>query len=168
MRVALIQMLVTTDKQQNIRTACRRIREAAQNGADFAVLPEMFCCPYDNSCFAAYGEPGGGEAQTALARLAALRQMQRYRPAPELKARHAGSLGVHAQPGIRPEEGHGAVGLVALAAELLLHGVDGGLPQIVQRVVALAQAERPGISVGYAHLNAVRSPGARKMRRDSV
>ena len=71
MRAALIQMLVTADKGQNLRTACDRIREAAQNGADIAVLPEMFCCPYDNSCFAAYGEPEGGEAQAALSALAA-------------------------------------------------------------------------------------------------
>ena len=70
MRAALIQMMVTADKGQNLRTACGRIREAAQNGADFAVLPEMFCCPYDNSCFAAYGEPEGGEAQAALSALA--------------------------------------------------------------------------------------------------
>ena len=32
MRVALIQMMVTADKGQNLRTACGRIREAAQNG----------------------------------------------------------------------------------------------------------------------------------------
>ena len=56
---------------KNIQTACGKIREAAKNGADFAVLPEMFCCPYDNSCFGAYGEPEGGEAQTALSHLAA-------------------------------------------------------------------------------------------------
>ena len=71
MRVALIQMMVTADKQQNIQAACGKIREAASKGADFAVLPEMFCCPYDNRCFAAYGEPEGGEAQAALSALAA-------------------------------------------------------------------------------------------------
>ena len=71
MRIALIQMPVLPDKGKNIQTACGKIREAAKNGADFAVLPEMFCCPYDNSCFGAYGEPEGGEAQTALSRLAA-------------------------------------------------------------------------------------------------
>lgn len=62
MRIALIQMPVLPDKVKNIQTACGKIREAAKNGADFAVLPEMFCCPYDNSCFGAYGEPEGGEA----------------------------------------------------------------------------------------------------------
>ena len=43
MRIALIQMPVLPDKVKNIQTACGKIREAAKNGADFAVLPEMFC-----------------------------------------------------------------------------------------------------------------------------
>ena len=70
MRVALIQMPVTPDKQENISCACRAIRTAACNGADVAVLPEMFCCPYENSCFRAYGEEAGGPAQQALSALA--------------------------------------------------------------------------------------------------
>ena len=70
MRAALIQMPVTTDKQENIAAACRAIREAAAHGADIAVLPEMFCCPYDNSCFGAYGEEAGGPAQQTLSALA--------------------------------------------------------------------------------------------------
>ncbi len=69
MRIALIQMSVTDNKMENIRRACAKIREA--QGMDLAVLPEMFCCPYDNACFRAYGEPDGGEAQTALSALAA-------------------------------------------------------------------------------------------------
>ena len=69
MRVALIQMPVTPDKQENISCACRAIRKAACNGADVAVLPEMFCCPYENSCFRAYGEEEGGPAQQALSAL---------------------------------------------------------------------------------------------------
>ena len=71
MRVALIQMPVTASKTENIKTACRKIREAAENGADFAVLPEMFCCPYENSCVRAYGEAENGPAQQALSALAA-------------------------------------------------------------------------------------------------
>ena len=71
MRVALIQMPVTADKTQNIETACRRIQEAVEQGADVAVLPEMFCCPYDNSCFRAYGEAACGPAQQALSAIAA-------------------------------------------------------------------------------------------------
>ena len=70
MRVALIQMPVTADKDINIKTAFQKLREAAENGADFAVLPEMFCCPYENSCFRAYGEEENGPAQQALSSLA--------------------------------------------------------------------------------------------------
>ena len=71
MRIALIQMPVAADKQQNLDTACQKIREAAGQGADIAVLPEMFCCPYRNDCFPVYGEPEGGPVQTALSALAA-------------------------------------------------------------------------------------------------
>ena len=71
MRVALIQMLVTADKAANLRSACEKIRAAKQAGADIAVLPEMFCCPYENRCFRAYGEEAGGKVQQTLSRLAA-------------------------------------------------------------------------------------------------
>jgi Predicted amidohydrolase len=66
MRTALIQMRVTTEKRRNLEIARQRLREARENGADIAVLPEMFCCPYDNACFRAYGETAGGEAQRML------------------------------------------------------------------------------------------------------
>lgn len=71
MKLALIQMMVTADKAQNLQTACEKIRLAAREEIDFAVLPEMFCCPYENNCFRAYGETDNGPAQTALASLAA-------------------------------------------------------------------------------------------------
>lgn len=71
MRVALIQMAVTDNKEKNIETACGKIREAALQGIDIAVLPEMFCCPYENSCFRIYGEAQDGSAQIALSALAA-------------------------------------------------------------------------------------------------
>lgn len=76
MRVALIQMPVTADKQKNLDTACRKLREAGENGADVAVLPEMFCCPYDNACFRPYGEGEDGPAQQALS--AAARELGIY------------------------------------------------------------------------------------------
>lgn len=71
MKVALIQLAGGTgDKTADIALAGEKIREAAKNGADFAVLPEMFCCPYDNACFRDFGEAAGGQAQTALSALA--------------------------------------------------------------------------------------------------
>ena len=68
LRIAQIQMSVTADKGENIRRACRMVRSAGD--IDLAVLPEMFCCPYDNACFRPYGEPEGGEAYQALRALA--------------------------------------------------------------------------------------------------
>ena len=68
LRIAQIQMAVTADKGENIRRACRMVRSAGD--IDLAVLPEMFCCPYDNACFRPYGEPEGGEAYQTLSALA--------------------------------------------------------------------------------------------------
>jgi predicted amidohydrolase len=84
-KLALIQMTVTEDKRQNIAYAAARIRAQKQNGAQIAVLPEMFCCPYDTKYFMEYGESLGGEAQTALASL-------------------AGELGVYIVAGSIPEQ----------------------------------------------------------------
>ena len=71
MQIALIQMPVTADKQENLRVARRCLEEAAAQKVDLAVLPEMFCCPYENACFRTYGEPEGGPAQEALRKAAA-------------------------------------------------------------------------------------------------
>lgn len=71
MQIALIQMPVTADKQENLRVARRCLEEAAAHKVDLAVLPEMFCCPYENACFRTYGEPEGGPAQEALRKAAA-------------------------------------------------------------------------------------------------
>lgn len=70
LKIAQIQMAVGRDKATNIRHACELIRQAAQQKIDMAILPEMFCCPYENDAFRPYGEYLGGEAQTALAALA--------------------------------------------------------------------------------------------------
>ncbi|MBQ1390906.1 MAG: carbon-nitrogen hydrolase family protein [Firmicutes bacterium] len=70
MKTALIQMQVTTSKDENLQKAARLVEEAAENGARIAALPEMFCCPYDNSCFPLYAEPKGGLMYTTLARAA--------------------------------------------------------------------------------------------------
>ena len=71
MKIALIQFPVTADKQDNLRRAAESLRQARQNGADMAVLPEMFCCPYENSCFRPYGEEVGGPAWLMLSAAAA-------------------------------------------------------------------------------------------------
>ena len=48
MKLGLIQMPVTAHRDQNVRTALRYIEEMKQQGAELAVLPERFLCPYGN------------------------------------------------------------------------------------------------------------------------
>jgi len=70
MRLALIQMRVVPDKQANLSHARALLEEAARRGAELAVLPEMFCCPYSNSCFRPYSEEEGGPVCSFLSQTA--------------------------------------------------------------------------------------------------
>ncbi len=69
-RIALIQSSVTDSKQKNLENAEKLVRQAADSGADIAVLPEMFICPYDNSCFPEFAEPADGPSVERLSELA--------------------------------------------------------------------------------------------------
>lgn len=67
MKIAMIQMEVVYNKEQNIAHALELIdRACAEEKPDFVVLPEMFCCPYSNKYFREYGEEWNGPAQKAL------------------------------------------------------------------------------------------------------
>ncbi|MBI9104795.1 MAG: carbon-nitrogen hydrolase family protein [Spirochaetales bacterium] len=68
--LALCQTAVTADKEKNILNAEDDIAKAARMGADLAVLPEMFNCPYENSWFLKFAEPEGGSTYTRLSKLA--------------------------------------------------------------------------------------------------
>lgn len=71
LKVALCQLSVTADKQTNLKLAEANLQEAAAGGAQLAVLPEMFNCPYDIHCFRDYAEEiPSGETTNHLARLA--------------------------------------------------------------------------------------------------
>ncbi len=61
MKTALIQMKNSPGKSENLSRARELIREAAAGGADMAVLPEMFCCEYQNRAFIENREPAGGQ-----------------------------------------------------------------------------------------------------------
>ena len=69
-RLGLCQTRVTRDKGENLRLAEAALRQAADQGANLALLPEMFNCPYENPCFPLYGEPAGGETWQFLAAMA--------------------------------------------------------------------------------------------------
>lgn len=70
MKLALIQNLVHEDKKLNVENAARGIKVASEAGADMAMLPEMFCCPYSNDYFGAYAEEAGGYVYSAMSEAA--------------------------------------------------------------------------------------------------
>ncbi|WP_297979276.1 carbon-nitrogen hydrolase family protein [uncultured Methanobrevibacter sp.] len=55
-KIALCQMNVIDNKDENIKKAISMIKTSKDNGADLAILPEMFNCPYENEKFIEYGE----------------------------------------------------------------------------------------------------------------
>ena len=54
--IALCQMNVVDNKEKNIEKVIQMIKESKKQGADLAVLPEMFNCPYENEKFIEYAE----------------------------------------------------------------------------------------------------------------
>jgi len=69
-KIGICQLSVMEDKQDNIRKAEQMIREAANNGSQLVVLPEMFNCPYENKYFPLYAEEYPGETTDMLANVA--------------------------------------------------------------------------------------------------
>ena len=55
-KIALCQMNVVDNKEENLKKASSMIKKASSEGADIAVLPEMFNCPYENEKFIEYCE----------------------------------------------------------------------------------------------------------------
>ncbi len=70
MKIALVQMLVQEDNDENIRIACEKITQAAKDGAQFVILPEMFCCPYKTSNFPIYAQEEGGKNYLSMSECA--------------------------------------------------------------------------------------------------
>lgn len=59
LKIALIQMPVSQDKEENVALACQKVSEAAKVDVDIVVLPEMFNCPYSNDFFPSFAEIKG-------------------------------------------------------------------------------------------------------------
>lgn len=57
--IALIQNSICDDKRKNVLNAVKAIEYAAGNGADIAVLPEMFCCRYNKEAITSCAELSG-------------------------------------------------------------------------------------------------------------
>lgn len=70
-KVALCQMKVTASKEENLAKAHVMIENAAEQGAEIVVLPEMFNCPYDIHSFGDYAEEvPEGQTVKMLSRIA--------------------------------------------------------------------------------------------------
>lgn len=69
-KIALCQMTVVQDKDQNLQKAETMIREAVSKGADIVALPEMFNCPYSNKFFPEFAESFPGKTVNKLSALA--------------------------------------------------------------------------------------------------
>lgn len=70
MKIALIQMTVVADKEQNLSKAKEKIQDAAIKGSQIICLPEMFNCPYDNNYFESFAEDDYGKTITMIQSLA--------------------------------------------------------------------------------------------------
>jgi len=71
-KLAVCQINVTSDKTFNISHARDMVRQAARQGAEVVLLPEMFNCPYETNLFPDYAESyPNGETVQMLSRVAA-------------------------------------------------------------------------------------------------
>nr|CAB3264338.1 omega-amidase NIT2 [Phallusia mammillata] len=70
LRLALIQMAVGTNKTENVKKACKLVKEAASKGAKLIALPECFNSPYGTQYFKEYSEPVPGPTTKSLSEVA--------------------------------------------------------------------------------------------------
>jgi len=70
LKVAVLQMSVTADKEANLDKARTMIIASCEQGAQMIVLPEIFNCPYRTKLFPEYAEPYPGVTTNFLSNLA--------------------------------------------------------------------------------------------------
>ena len=66
MHLAVLQLRTETDYEATMDKAHRMLLAAARKGAEVAVLPEMFSCPYDRAYFRTFAQRGHEETVAAL------------------------------------------------------------------------------------------------------
>jgi len=70
LRIALIQMSVGSNKFENVKKACKLVKEAASKGAELVALPECFNSPYGTQYFKEYSESIPGPTTKNLSEIA--------------------------------------------------------------------------------------------------
>ena len=66
LKLAILQLRTELDRSETMDKAAGMIREAAAQGADLAVLPEMFNCPYAGKYFRDFAARGHEDTVAAL------------------------------------------------------------------------------------------------------
>lgn len=69
-KIGVLQMSVSDDKETNLKKAQSMIKKARQRGAQMLVLPEVFNSPYQTDLFPDYAEPYPGPTTGLLSSLA--------------------------------------------------------------------------------------------------
>lgn len=69
-RIAQAQFAPSLRTDESLQKVERLFAQAHEQGADLLALPEMFCCPYDTTLFAAYAEFEGGRVWKFCSELA--------------------------------------------------------------------------------------------------
>jgi len=65
-KLAVCQVRTETEKELTMVNAAAMVKEAAENGANVVVLPEMFNCPYTRKYFIPFSEPADGPSVKAM------------------------------------------------------------------------------------------------------
>jgi len=65
-KLAICQIRTELSQAETMEKAHRMVREAAQNGAEIVVLPEMYNCPYTREYFKKYAVLGHSSAVAAM------------------------------------------------------------------------------------------------------
>ena len=72
-RVLAVQKKTRPSPRENMRAVRDMLDSYVGDAPDLILLPEIFTCPYDNSCFPVFAQEDGGEVCTFLSGLAARR-----------------------------------------------------------------------------------------------
>ena len=70
MKVSLLQIKTAATPAENIIKIREMLKQAKAEGADIAVLPEMCCCPYENSAFVQFAMERNSSFLTEIAGMA--------------------------------------------------------------------------------------------------
>ena len=73
--IAALQKRTCGTPDRNREAVCGMLEAYSGPVPDFLMLPEIFTCPYDNSCFPQFAESDGGPTYRFLSDLARSRQM---------------------------------------------------------------------------------------------